>query len=96
MDVAILKGSLLGPRIFALFVNDLPANEKAGNIQIFADYTTIYYIGKEAETIVDASISILVELYKWCQRIHLIMHESKMTPILIPGTPFIGPMRNTK
>ena len=41
------RGSLLGPMLFTLYVNDLPAIETAGNIHMFADDAKIYYIGKE-------------------------------------------------
>ena len=96
MDMGVPQGSLLGPRLFTLYVNDLPAIETAGTINMFADDTTIYYIGKEVEKVVDALNSISVDLYKWCQRNNLTLHESKTTAMLISGTPFIGPMREIK
>ena len=94
MDIGVPQGSLLGPRLFKLYVNDLPAIETAGNIHMFADDATIYCIGNEVETIVDALNSILEDLHMWFQRNNLTLHESKTTTMLISGTPFIGPMRD--
>ena len=96
MDMGVPQGSLLGPRLFILYVNDLLAIETTGNIHMFADDTTIYYIGKEVETIIDALNSIVADLHKWYQRNNLTLHESKTTAMLISGTPFIGPMRDIK
>ena len=61
---------------------------------MFADDTTIYYVGKEVETIVDSLSSILEDLHKWCQRNNLTLDKSKTAAMLISGTPFIGPMRD--
>ena len=96
MDVGVPQGSLLGPRLFTLYVNDLPATETAGNIYMFANDTAIYCIGKEVETIVDALNSILNDVHKWRQRNNLTMHETKTTTMLIFGTHCIGPMRDMK
>ena len=96
VEVGVPQGSLLGPRLFTLYVNDLPAIETAGHIHMFADDTTIYYIGKDVETIVDALNSILLKFYNWCQQNKLTVHAGKTEAMLISGTPFIGPMREIK
>ena len=40
------QGSLLGPWLFSIHVNDLPDFVKSGILFMFADDTTIYSIGK--------------------------------------------------
>ena len=47
VEVGVPQGSLLGPRLFTIYVNDLPEASTSGHIQMYADDTTIYYIGKE-------------------------------------------------
>ena len=93
VEVGVPQGSLLGPRLFTLYVNDLQATETAGLFHMFADDTTIYYIGIDVETIVDALNSILVMFYNWCQQNKLTVHAGRTEAMLISGTPFIGPMR---
>ena len=94
--MGVPQGSLLGPRLFTLYVNDLPLTETAGHIHMFADDTTIYYISKDVKTIVDALNSILVKIYNWCQENKLTMHAGKTKAMLISGIPFIGPLREIK
>ena len=47
------QGSLLGPRLFSIHVNDLPEFVKSGILFVFADDTIIYCIGKNVEEVTD-------------------------------------------
>ena len=62
VEVGVAQGSLLGPRLFTIYVNDLPEASTSGHIQMYADDTTIYYIGKEVEDIVNKLNEILKHL----------------------------------
>ena len=84
VEVGVPQGSLLGPRLFTLYVNDLPATETAGHIHMFADDTTIYYIGKDVETIVDALNSILVKIQNCCQKNKLTQAKLRQCLFLAP------------
>ena len=63
---------------------------------MYADDTTIYYIGMEVEDIVDKLNEILKDLFDWCQRNKLSVHTGKTEAMLITRSGFIGPLRHLK
>ena len=61
------QGSILGPKLFSIFVNDLPESITSGDLFMFADDTTIFTIGKNIDNIILMLQSVLDQLYIWCQ-----------------------------
>ena len=86
------QGSILGPKLFSIFVNDLPESITSGNVFMFADDTTIYTIGKDFDNIILTLQCILDQVYTWCQSNRLIAHESKTEALIISSQNFIGPL----
>ena len=84
--IGVPQGSLLGPRLFE-------ESKKIGCIHMFADDTTIYYIGKEVEETIDALNCILNDFKVWCFKNHLTVHTRKTEAMLISSHAFVGPLR---
>ena len=93
VDIGVLQGSLLGSRLFAIHINDLPDATLIGYIHMFANDTTMNYCNKEVEEIVDVLNMMLLDLHQWCVRNKLTVHTGKTDTVLISNTPFVGPMR---
>ena len=45
----IPQGSVLGPTLFVLFTNDLPSKVTEGTVYMYADDTTLFYIGRRGK-----------------------------------------------
>ena len=87
------QGSLLGPKLYSLHVNDLPSAITQGEMYLFADDTTVYCTGKDLESVVDTLNSIMDEIHSWCIRNKLKVHPGKCEAMFMMQSPFIGPMR---
>ena len=87
------QGSLLGPRLFKMYVNDLPSYTKEGYLQIFADDTTAYVIGENIEEVIDGLNRIAADLHKWCQRNKMTVNTEKTEVMVIKAATFVGPLR---
>ena len=90
------QGSLLGPRLFASYVNDLPDSITSGEVYMYADDTTIYVVWNTVDDITTALQAVLDQVNFWCLSNRLILHEGKSKAMVLSTTPFIGPLKHLK
>lgn len=90
------QGSLLGPRLFASYVNDLPESITSGEVYMYADDTTIYVVGNTVDEITTGLQAVLDQVNSWCLSNRLILHEGKSEAMVLSTTPFIGPLKQLK
>ena len=92
ISIGIPQGSVLGPTLFSLFVNDLPSNVTSGSVYLFAYDITIYCIKRTADEAVAQLDKALDELYDWCILNRLTPHPEKSEAMLICKTRATGPV----
>ena len=93
IEIGVPQESLLGPRLFAIYVNDLLNSSRIGYIHMFADDTTIYYIGNGVEDVITGLNLILEDFYIWCKKNRLIVHTGKTEAMIITKHLFTGPLQ---
>ena len=73
------QGSILGPLLFTLYVNDLPSNISLVTISLYADDTAIVVSGHDAASLKDHLQTVMSELILWFgyNRLSLNLKKSK-------------------
>ena len=89
VTTGIPQGSVLGPTLFTLFTNDLPEAISEGNLYMYADDTSIYCIGENADVAVAALNNALQEVQMWCTDNRLTPHPTKSEAIARPLPPVL-------
>ena len=77
INIGVPQGSVLGPLLFLIFINDLPYFIKEGDVVMFADDTSIL-VSAESSIQLQAKIkTVLSDFSTWCQKNKLVINENK-------------------
>ena len=59
VERGVLQGSILGPLLFGIFVNDLPAKIDQCSVSLYADDTVLYHSSRDGAKLKDTLESAL-------------------------------------
>ena len=85
------QGSLLWPRFFSNYVNNLPDAVNEGELAMYADDTTLSVIGDNVEVVIDKLNKASINL--WCRNNKLTIHTGKSEAMIFSHKLFCGPLK---
>lgn len=71
------QGSILGPLLFLLYVNDIHRSSSLLSFILFADDTNIFFSGKNIQSVFNIINTELEGVLKWCNANKLTLHPDK-------------------
>ena len=84
VERGVPQGSILGPLLFCIFVNDLPERINQCSVSLYADDTTLYHSSKDSTKLKNTLESALDEVANWVGGNGLTMNIKK-TQVMFLG-----------
>ena len=86
------QGSLLGLRLYTIYVNDLPDHIDSEDLYMYADDTTVYCIGPNVDQVMLSLNKTMEQVLMWNIRNQLTIHPIKTEAMILSKTSFVGPI----
>eukprot|EP00112_Aurelia_sp_Birch-Aquarium-sp1_P011809 Seg2483.5 transcript_id=Seg2483.5/GoldUCD/mRNA.D3Y31 product="RNA-directed DNA polymerase from mobile element jockey" protein_id=Seg2483.5/GoldUCD/D3Y31 len=93
ISYGVPQGSLLGPRLFKIFIDDLPNVVENGSLYMYADDTTASCVGDNVDQVLDGLNKITTSLHSWCVENRLTINTEKTEAMIMSRKHFIGPLK---
>lgn len=82
-NLGVPQGSILGPDLFNLYINDLPDVITSSSIAIFADDTLIWSVNKDLATAINNLNADLEEVSMWLKSNKMMLNINKTKAMII-------------
>jgi hypothetical protein len=77
----IPQGSILGPLLFFIYINDISLNIQGAKLILYADDTNVLIMDKNEEALQAKLFSVLQQLEKWFLKNDLIINITKTAAV---------------
>ena len=88
LNIGVPQGSVIGPILFLIYINDLPNLSNSAVTTLYADDTTLTFSGSNSETLIDNVNLHLEKLKNWSISNRLTINASKTEFLVITNRNF--------
>ena len=85
INCGVPQGSILGPLLFLLFINDLPEVIKGSRIKLYADDAVMYFAHSNVKVTEKIQTRNNREIVNWCNRNKLTLNAKKTEAMWLTG-----------
>lgn len=82
VSYGVPQGSILGPTLFSVYINDIVQCGAVGSIKLYADDTNVFYYGSDVKRLFSDAQSDIYKIVKWCTNNKLTINELKTNYIV--------------
>ena len=85
VECGVPQGSIIGPILFGIYINDLPLYISNKNVRcdLFADDSTLHTSSKDISSITTLLNTSLVEVSNWCKENLMVIHPNKTKSMVV-------------
>ena len=87
INTGVPQGSILGPLLFIIFINDMPKVIKHGKISMYADDTTLYVNESDVNIMSKKLTEDLEAITEWLHKNKLFLNTNKTKVMLLGSSP---------
>ena len=68
---------MFGPRLFSIYVNNLPTSVSSAEVHIYVDDTTVFVVGDSVDEVLQKLREASFQMNNWCSQNKLTVHAKE-------------------